>query len=297
MLIAIYARHVGELEVNALKRLISACLKEDVDFLFHRSLAEDVKTHIQEFSITDKHFYSRKDDLRRKKVQFFVCIGGDGTMLDSILYVGGTNVPVLGINTGRLGYLSTIALAEIEAMLVELKANNYQIDSRSALESRMTTQKSNKPHYALNDISLHKRDTSSMITIHTYLNDEYFNTYWADGLLVSTPTGSTAYSLSCGGPIMYPDAQGFIITPVAPHNLNVRPIIVSDRTTITLKVDGRGVNYLLAMDSRNKVVDYDSIIEIKKAPFSLNLVSFHSKSFSKTLQDKLNWGRDNRNLV
>lgn len=297
MLVAIYARHLGELEINTLKKLIAACIQEQVDFIFHKSLAEGVKEHFQEFDITDKHFYNRKDDLRRKKVQFFVCIGGDGTMLDSILFVGGTNVPVLGINTGRLGYLSTIALNEIEAMLVELKAKNYDIDPRSALESRMTTLKNPKSHFALNDISLHKRDTSSMITIHTYLNGEYFNTYWADGLLVSTPTGSTAYSLSCGGPIMYPDAQGFIITPVAPHNLNVRPIIVSDQTTITLKVDGRGVNYLLAMDSRNRVVDYDSIIEIKKAPFSLDLVSFKSKSFSKTLQDKLNWGRDNRNLV
>jgi len=297
MLIAIYARHLGELEIKTLKRLIKACLKEQVDFIFHKSLTEGIQSNIDEFNITDKHFFGRKDDLRKRKVEFFVCIGGDGTMLDSILFVGGTSIPVLGINTGRLGYLSTLALNEIEEMLAELKANNYSIDPRTALESRMTTNKNPKPSYALNDISLHKRDTSAMITIHTYLNDEYFNTYWADGLLVTTPTGSTAYSLSCGGPIMYPDAQGLIITPVAPHNLNVRPIIVSDKTTITLKVDGRGVNYLLAMDSRNKVVDYSSIIEIKKAPFSLNLVSFRSKTFSKTLQDKLNWGRDNRNLV
>lgn len=288
-------RQLGDRELKSINKLVKLCMRHKVEMMLHHGL--EGRLDETGDKVGNAQYFNRKDNLKKKGVDFFVCIGGDGTMLDSILYVKDTGIPVLGINTGRLGYLSTVGFDDIESMLSDLSVGDYRIVPRTALESKLITQKKPRTSFALNDISVHKRDTSAMITIHSYLNDEYFNTYWADGLLVSTPTGSTAYSLSCGGPIMFPDAQGLMITPVAPHNLNVRPIIVSDETTIRLKVEGRGGNYLMALDSRNKLVDYQSVIEIRKADFHLNLVSLTSKTFSKTLQDKLNWGRDNRNLA
>ena len=169
----------------------------------------------------------------------------------------------------------------------------YTIEKRAILETELD----GHLRYSLNDVSFHKRDTSAMITIHVSLNGEDFNSYWADGLLIATPTGSTAYSLSCGGPILFPDAQSLLITPVAPHNLNVRPVILSDQSELTLKFEGRGENFLVAFDSRNLLADYQSEIRVRKAQFRLHMIVFQERSFAKSLHEKLNWGKDSRNLL
>lgn len=291
MILAVYARKldIGEVETfNTLRRLAR---KKNISLVYYKGI-EDL---IQKDETIDKGIFNTPKQLASFKPSAFLSIGGDGTLLDSVLFVKKSSLPVLGINTGRLGFLSNTSPDELAESLELIIASEFDIEKRSILSCtvdglhKLTT-------YALNDISVHKRDTSAMITIHCSLNGEPFNTYWADGLLVSSPTGSTAYSLSCGGPIVFPDAKSFLITPVAPHNLNIRPIIVSDKTKIKMIVEGRGSNFLMAFDSRNKAFDYKSIIEIEKAPFELNLIKFKHKSFVSTLQEKLNWGKDNRNL-
>ncbi|MFY0673469.1 MAG: NAD kinase [Bacteroidia bacterium] len=291
MILAVYARKldIGEIETfNTLRRLAR---EKNISLVYHKGIEQ----LIQKDDNIDKGIFNTPKQLAAFKPSAFLSIGGDGTLLDSVLYVKESNVPVLGINTGRLGFLSNTSPNELEKSLELIIGQDYEIEKRSILSC--TVEGPNKlTTYALNDISVHKRDTSAMITIHCYLNGEPFNTYWSDGLLVSSPTGSTAYSLSCGGPILFPNAKSFLITPVAPHNLNIRPIIVSDDTKIKMVVEGRGANFLMAFDSRNRAFDYKSVIEIEKAPFELNLVKFKNKSFVSTLQEKLNWGKDNRNL-
>lgn len=291
MKIAVYARKLDELEISTLRHLISLAEKRSIDLIFHQNLSSLVEKE----SNTTQYFGSSKD-FKKAGPHFLITIGGDGTLLDSILYVRDTGTPVMGINTGRLGFLSHTAPMELAEMFSELVNGEYFIDQRTLLQTHIMGGTSQLIPYALNDMSVHKRDTSAMITVHTYLDDEYFNTYWADGLLVSTATGSTAYSLSCGGPILFPNTKGFVITPVAPHNLNVRPIIVSDESKITLKIEGRGTNFLFALDSRNEVIEYHQKIEITKASYKLNMIRLRHKNFIQTLQDKLNWGKDNRNL-
>ena len=291
MKIAVYARKLDELEIATLGHLIALANTKDITLVFHQNLKSLVAD-----DTSDTHYFSSPQDFKSAGTHFLITIGGDGTLLDSILYVRDSGTPVIGINTGRLGFLSHTIPQELEGMFTELVRGDYYIDQRTLLETKMSGSAPNIIPYALNDMSVHKRDTSAMITVHTYLDDQFFNTYWADGLLVSTATGSTAYSLSCGGPILFPNTKGFVITPVAPHNLNVRPIIVSDESTITLKIEGRGTNFLFALDSRNEVVDHSKTIEIRKASFKLNMIRLREKNFIKTLQDKLNWGKDNRNL-
>ncbi|MBI1182960.1 NAD kinase [bacterium] len=295
MLLAVYARRLDDTEVNTLKQLILHTHNRGISLIFHKNLEPGLKTH-KEILIDKPVYFSTTKQLAGLMPQVFISVGGDGTLLDSILYVKDLGIPVLGINTGRLGFLSNTSPGELETAIDQIAASAYSLEPRTLLETTVKGQNSYTT-YSLNDVSLHKRDTSAMITIHASLNGAFFNTYWADGLLVSTPTGSTAYSLSCGGPILFPDAKSLLITPVAPHNLNVRPIIVSDDSIVEMKIEGRGTNFLMAFDSRNKVVDYQCLIKIKKAHFVLNLVKFNEKTFVNTLQDKLNWGKDNRNLA
>jgi len=294
MIIAVYARKLENVEIETFNMLLKLAAERGINLIYHKNLESqlELKTEIKDKEI--KYFNTTKQ-LSAFKAQVFISIGGDGTLLDALLNVKDTGIPVLGVNTGRLGFLSNTSPLELEEALNKIVSGDYSLEERTLLETTVEGQHSFVT-YSMNDVSLHKRDTSAMITIHTTLNDSFFNTYWADGLLVSSPTGSTAYSLSCGGPILFPDAKSLLITPVAPHNLNVRPIIVSDNSKIDLRIEGRGTNFLMAFDSRNKVVDYQCFITIKKANFCLNLIKFKEKTFVKTLQDKLNWGKDNRNL-
>jgi len=229
------------------------------------------------------------------KVHFLFSIGGDGTLLETLTFVRDSDIPVMGINTGRLGFLSSISKEEIDFAIDAVVRNKYMIDKRSLLCLETPgMQLFGKVNYALNDITIHKSDSSSMISVHAWLDGQFLNNYYADGLIISTPTGSTAYSLSCGGPIVMPSSENFIITPVAPHNLNVRPIIISDQSVLKLNVDSRGAKSMITLDSRSEIIDADIEITIRKENFGINIVKLENHDFLTTLRDKLNWGVDRR---
>ncbi|MBW3467874.1 NAD kinase [Arthrospiribacter ruber] len=229
------------------------------------------------------------------QMDFIFSVGGDGTLLDTVTFIGNSEVPVLGINTGRLGFLATVAKENIEGAISDLFDGQYTIESRAVLEMHASRQVFNGANFALNEFTIHKRDTSSMITVHTYIDGQYLNSYWADGLIVSTPTGSTGYSLSCGGPLITPGARNFVITPVSPHNLNVRPIVVSDESEISFRIEGRSEKFLISLDSRSTAIDASVELKVRKAPFSAKLVKFSKYNYFDTLRQKLNWGFDMRN--
>ncbi|MFK5974282.1 MAG: NAD kinase [Flavobacteriaceae bacterium] len=227
----------------------------------------------------------------------FVSFGGDGTILRATTYVRDLGIPIVGVNTGRLGFLATFAKEDVRKVVQEFVKGDYTIVERSLLEV-----KANAPipeftdlNFALNEVAVSRKDTTSMIQVETYLNNEYLTSYWADGLIVSTPTGSTGYSLSCGGPVIVPTAKSLVLTPIAPHNLNARPLVISDDTIIRLKVSGREENHLVSLDSRIAVLENGKEIWIKKADFTIKMIEYTSESFLKTLRNKLLWGEDKRN--
>lgn len=228
-------------------------------------------------------------------LDFFLSIGGDGTLLDSVGMVGKKEIPILGLNTGRLGFLANVATDKIGEAIEELAKGNYQIESRILLSLTSSKKLFHGVNFALNEFTIHKKDTSSMITVHTYIDGKYLNSYWADGLIVATPTGSTGYSLSCGGPLIAPGAKNFVITPVSPHNLNVRPIIVSDEAEISFEIEGRTDKFMISLDSRSTSIASEVKLSVKKEAFSAKLVKLPSYHFFDTLRQKLNWGLDLRN--
>ncbi len=228
-------------------------------------------------------------------IDFLISLGGDGTLLDTAILVEDKNIPVLGINFGRLGFLASIGRQELDIAVKALVNGTYVIDKRSMIHLDANRSLFNDRPFALNEFALHKTDTSPMIKVHTYLNGEFLNTYWADGVIVATPTGSTGYSLSCNGPIVFPESGSFVITPVAPHNLNVRPIIVPDNNVISFEVEGRTDSFICALDSRKEMVDKGIQLAVRKESFTLSLVRLNEGNFLQTLRNKLNWGLDTRN--
>jgi NAD+ kinase len=228
-------------------------------------------------------------------LNFFISIGGDGTLLESITYIGKAEIPVLGVNTGRLGFLATIATQEVEKALINVLNGAYSIDRRTTLKLEADHQAFGDQNFALNDFTVVKKDTSSMITIHTYIDGEFLNSYWSDGIIVATPTGSTGYSLSCGGPLIFPGSGNFVITPVSPHTLTVRPIIVSDSSQISFQIEGRSRKFLVSLDSRIATVDHTVTLKVMKGDFTVNLIQLQDQHYFKTLRQKLNWGLDIRN--
>jgi len=228
-------------------------------------------------------------------IDFVISLGGDGTLLDTITLVRDKNIPVMGINFGRLGFLASIGKGELATAITALVNRNLIIDKRSLVHLDANRPLFGEVPYALNEFAIHKTDTSPMIKIHTYLNGEFLNTYWADGLIVATPTGSTGYSLSCNGPVVFPDSGSFVITPVAPHNLNVRPIVIPDNNIISFEVEGRTENFICTLDSRKEVVDKQVQLAIKREIFTFGLVRLNENNFLQTLRTKLSWGLDTRN--
>lgn len=226
-----------------------------------------------------------------------ISIGGDGTILRAATLVRDSGIPILGINAGRLGFLATVQKENIAEFMQFVIDRKYTISKRAllSLTCSPTNESIEEINFAMNEITVSRKDTTSMITIDTYLNDEFLNSYWADGLIISTPTGSTGYSLSCGGPILTPDVKSLLITPIAPHNLTARPLVVPDDTEIRLKVSGREENYLVSLDSRVTSVKNESILILKKTPFQINMVEIPEETFLKTLRNKLLWGQDKRN--
>ncbi len=226
-----------------------------------------------------------------------ISIGGDGTILRAATLVRDSGIPILGINAGRLGFLATVQKENIAAFMQFVIDKKYTISRRAllSLSCTPTNEAIEEINFAMNEITVSRKDTTSMITIDTYLNGEFLNSYWADGLIISTPTGSTGYSLSCGGPILTPDVKSLVITPIAPHNLTARPLVVPDETEIRLKVSGREENYLVSLDSRVTSVKNESILILKKTPFQINMVEIPQETFLNTLRNKLLWGQDKRN--
>lgn len=240
--------------------------------------------------------FSSQEDVERYAPDCFIVLGGDGTILDSIVYTGSNVIPVLGINKGRLGFLAGESASDIKKAVDNIRKGHYSIDSRSLLQLESSANLFPRQNYGLNDFVIHKKDSSSMITIHTYINGEYLNSYWSDGLIISTPTGSTGYSLSCGGPIMYPGSSSFVLTPIAPHNLNVRPMVISDNNVISFEIEGRSTSFLVALDARSETIDQTVQLAVRKAPFEFQLIRFNEDNYLKTLRKKLMWGLDNRNI-
>jgi len=237
--------------------------------------------------------FEQGDSLR--SLDFFFSLGGDGTMLESVTYIGKAEVPILGINTGRLGFLAITSRDEIDRTLESLFTGDYKVESRTMLKLVSSSKLFEPQNFALNDFTIMKKDTSSMITVHVFVDGELLNSYWSDGIIVSTPTGSTGYSLSCGGPLVYPKSESFIITAVSPHNLGTRPIVISDKSEITFEIEGRSKKYLVSMDSRFETIDDSVSLKIKKERFNAKLVQLPGHHYFNTLRQKLNWGLDIRN--
>ncbi len=249
-----------------------------------------IDTSFDELSTFDSY-----EDLRVNQPDVVLTMGGDGTILHVITLVKDTGIPILGINLGRLGFLASVEKKIIKKAIIQLFKKEFNIASRSLLGIKCNLPVFEDFPYALNDFTLNKRDTSSMITIHTYIDGVLLNSYWADGIIISTPTGSTGYSLSCGGPIMFPDSTTMVITPVAPHNLNVRPIVIPDFHSISLRVEGRTDSFMSTLDSRYETITSEHRIEITKGQFRINFIQLKGQSFMKTISEKLMWGLDKRN--
>jgi len=289
--IAIYGKRLEENYFSFVQLLFQKLLEKKVEVVVHQSFYEDLSDKLSLDSRL-KTFASH-DDIN--DVNYMFSIGGDGTLLKTITFVRDKNIPILGINTGRLGFLTSIATEEIDGAIDDILSDNFNLDTRTLLSLETGNNLFGDINYALNEITLQKKDTSSMVTIQVYLGEDFLNSYWADGLIISTPTGSTAYSLSCNGPIILPGSGNIIVTPIAPHNLNVRPIVIPDDTELTLKIAGRTENFLVALDSRSLTVPLSIELKIKKAAHQINLIRLKKYSFLNTLRTKLIWGQDKRN--
>ncbi len=292
MKVAIYTRGLDIDQVNPLQVLLEELEKYNVDVLIYRPL-------LGKFPLPAKHLdkltpFQVSEDLD-DSVDCMITIGGDGTILDAVTLIKDKNIPILGINFGRLGFLVNINKEELTAAVEALINRTYVIDKRSLLHVDANKPLFESAPFGLNEFAIHKRDTAPMIKIHTYLNGEFLNSYWADGLIVSTPTGSTGYNMSCNGPILFPESASFVVTPVAPHNLNVRSIIISDESVISFEVEGRTEHFICALDARREIVDVSFQIAVRREKFCANLIRLNENSFLSTLRTKLMWGLDKRN--
>jgi len=292
MKVAIYGRRFNTRVVPFLQHLFDSLIKKGIDVVVYDKFHEFIQDQVSLPKVPDT--FSAGDDLSGK-VDIMFSLGGDGTLLDTVTLIRDSNIPVLGINFGRLGFLASINKDAIDEAIERLLHKQYTLDKRSLLCIESAFNPFGADNFALNDITFHKRDTSAMIIIHAYLNNEFLNSYWADGLIVATPTGSTAYSLSCGGPIVMPSSGNIVVTPIAPHNLNVRPIVLSDSNELSFEIEGRSSKYRLSCDSRTEVVDTSVKTVVKKAPFEINLIRLHQENYLETLRNKLLWGIDTRN--
>lgn len=291
MHIAIHGKEFNRQSAPIVVKLFETLRDNNVDLSVSTKFAQYLKSSAFK-SFTFK-FYTPGDQLNN--ISIFFSIGGDGTLLETVTHIADREIPVLGINAGRLGFLATISEDEIESAVEQVLQGIYSIDRRAVLALKTDAPIFNQLNFALNDFTVVKKDTSSMITIHTYVDGEFLNSYWADGIIVATPTGSTGYSLSCGGPLIVPRSGNFVITPVSPHNLTVRPIVVPDGSEISFRIEGRSKRFLVSLDSRIASVDSNVHLMIKKAPFGVNLIQLEGKTYFKTLRQKLNWGLDVRN--
>ena len=292
MRIALFGTPCSEQFTKYIQHLVSRLEAENVSVLVYEEYFNFLENKI-EFK-TPPIIFDSYESLKNQ-ADYLFSIGGDGTLLGSVTLVRDSDIPILGINTGRLGFISSIATDQIESAITDVLNNNFEIKSRTLLSLETENNLFGKVNFALNEVAVVKKDTSSMIRIDAFLGDEFLNSYWADGIVIATPTGSTGYSLSCGGPIIIPGTDNVIITPIAPHNLNVRPIVLSDKNSIKLKVADKDQLALVSLDSRFRAFDASISLLIKKADFKINLIEPQSHSFISTIRTKLMWGIDKRN--
>ncbi|WP_339845424.1 NAD kinase [uncultured Dokdonia sp.] len=294
MKIGIYGQFYHKEAGQYIQQLLDILDKKQIEVIIEKNFLKLI--HENDTIEKDYNHFSTFKELDNS-YDLFVSIGGDGTILKTVTYVRDLNIPIVGINTGRLGFLATIKKNEIESSIDKILTGKYSISKRSLLQ--ITTSKASEEigelNFALNEIAVSRKNTTSMISVKTKLDGEDLTNYWADGLIVATPTGSTGYSLSCGGPVITPHTSSLILTPIAPHNLNARPLVIPDNTVIELSVSGREEQHLISLDSRIATLDNETIITLQKAPFQISLIRLEGDSFLKTLRRKLLWGEDKRN--
>jgi NAD+ kinase len=292
MKVAIYSRGLDFEQENPLLLLLEELTRYDITILIYHNLLQQftLPAHLHEKMVP----FTTSNDLD-EHIDCLISLGGDGTLLDTVTLVKDKNIPIVGINFGRLGFLASISKEELTSAVDALVNRTYLIDKRTLIHLESNVPLFGETPFALNEFAIHKRDISPMVKIHTYLNGEFLNTYWADGLIVSTPTGSTGYSMSCNGPIMFPESACFVITPVAPHNLNVRSIIIPDTNVISFEVESRADQVICALDARREIVSKNIQLAIRREKFGVNLIRLNENSFLSTLRTKLTWGLDKRN--
>ncbi|MCL4126650.1 UNVERIFIED_CONTAM: hypothetical protein GTU68_056531, partial [Idotea baltica] len=291
--VAIYGLNNQDDALDAVEELLQELKKEHAEVW----IEEDFHSVLASRNTTIKHSTFTTTSGLDGSFDMFVSFGGDGTILRATTFVRDLGIPIVGVNTGRLGFLSTFKKEEVRKVVTEFLSGSYRVVERSLVEvsAGFEIPEFEIMNFALNEVSVSRKDTTSMITIETYLDDEYLTSYWADGLIISTPTGSTGYSLSCGGPVIVPSAKSLVLTPIAPHNLNARPLVISDDTVIRLKVSGREENHLVSLDSRLASIENEQEITVRRADFTIKMIEYTSESFLKTLRNKLLWGEDRRN--
>jgi NAD+ kinase len=291
MKIGIHGKQFGSENFGFIKHVLTSLLDKGVDVIISEQFQKIVSK--QKASMGTFSSYAKGEDI--SAFDALITLGGDGTLLDAVTHVGCKNVPILGVNTGRLGFLATTARENIDKALDDLLSENYSFDERTLISLQTEDKLFDGNNFALNDFAILKKDTSSMIVVNAFIDGEYLNSYWADGIIVSTPTGSTGYSISCGGPLVLPHSDNFIITPVSAHNLTVRPIIVPDTSKLSFKIEGRSKKFLISLDSRLATVDDSVELNVQKANFKIKLIQLEDNNYFKTLRQKLNWGLDIRN--
>ena len=293
MTVGIYGQSKNELTLKYANYLVELCLQNEVSVVFEENF---YKGYLELDKDNEFKTFSEYSNLDRD-LSFFFTVGGDGTFLRSITFIRDLNIPIIGINTGRLGFLATIQKEEIEIAFQKIISKKFVIQNRSLLcaQTHSEADDFNDLNFALNEITITRKNTASMIKVNATLDEEFLTTYWSDGLIISTPTGSTGYSLSCGGPIISPTSKNIVLTPIAPHSLAVRPLVIPDGTDIKLQIDSRADEVLLTLDSRMYTLSNNSIVHIKKCPFSIKTVQLNDQTFIKTLREKLLWGEDKRN--
>jgi NAD+ kinase len=291
-MIAIFGKTVNPKNVVYIKEVLHYLEQLGLSYVIDEAYAKLLRDQHQ--LAVSAQTYKHYDEVRHN-TEILISLGGDGTILEATTFIQHSETPILGINFGRLGFLANVGKDQIHQAIDIVAKGKYLIDKRSLLELHCNKNIFSEFPYALNEMTIQRKDQSSMITVHTYINGELLNDYWADGLIISTPTGSTGYSLSCGGPIIYPTSDNFVLTPIAPHNLNVRPIIVSDDVVLSFEVTGRGDSFLCTLDSRFEKIDSSFQLAVKKASFGVRLVRLTDMNFISALKNKLNWGMDQRN--
>ena len=290
---AIYSRVMIDEQQQDLQLFFDELDKQKITPVIFQPFFNEIKEKIKLSASIET--FSQSEDLTEEDIEFMISLGGDGTLLDTITMVRDKLIAIVGINFGRLGFLAGIGRNEVAAAVKAIAKRTHIVDKRSLIHLDADTPLFGDIPYALNEFAIHKRDVAPMIKIHTYVNGEFLNTYWADGLIVATPTGSTGYSLSCNGPIIFPDSGNFVITPVAPHNLNVRPIVVPDDNIISFEVESRDENIICALDSRREIINRFVQLAVRKEKFAAHLVRLSENNFLQTLRNKLTWGLDKRN--